>query len=322
MARLIDSTLGHQTQISKLLTLRKKNRFPQSVAFVGPTGVGKKRVALALAQTLVCEKSDEACGVCGPCIRIEKEQSESLFVVVPDPEAAKPAIKVDAIRGLLDSLSLASIGHARIVIIDSAQLMNDQAANAFLKNLEEPTENVYFILIAPEIEQLLPTIRSRVQVIRFFALQYDHLRTLRPNQPEWAYRSSRGQLSELEVLTSKQGQSERKEALELFDQFCFNEEFLLFDDWRKSMKEDRQWALFTVRCWLQMVRDAVVLKSSSNQFILNTDQVELLKKLSEQPVKKLLKFAEHLVKATRDINGNLDSSLVIDSLRVKYARMD
>lgn len=322
MARLIETTLGHQKQISNLLSLRMKNRFPQSVAFVGPAGIGKRRVALGLAQALVCENSPEACGHCGPCIRIEKEQSESLLLVKPDAEAAKPVIKVDAIRSLLDSLSLSSSSKARVVIMDSAQLMNDQAANALLKNLEEPTENVYFILIASEIEQLLPTIRSRVQVVRFYSLHYEHMRTLKPNLPDWAYRSSRGQLTELEILTSKQGISERQEALELFEQFCFNDEFLLFDEWRKSMKEDRQWPLFVVKCWLQLVRDALVIQSGNNQFILNPDQIELLKKLSTVSNKKLLKFASELVQAARDINGNLNSSLVFDSLKVKYARMD
>jgi DNA polymerase-3 subunit delta' len=322
MARLIDSTLGHNDQITKLLALRMKNRFPQSVAFVGPTGVGKKRVALALAQALVCENSPEACGHCGPCIRIEKQQSESLMVIVPDAEAAKPSIKVDAIRELLDSLSLSSGGKSRIVIIDSAHLMNDQAANALLKNLEEPSENVYFILIAPEIEQLLPTIRSRVQVMRFYALKYENLRTLKPNLPDWSYRSSRGQLTELEILTSNQGLAERKEALDLFEQFCFNDEFLLFDEWRKPMRDDRQWALFAVRCWLQIVRDAIIMKTSEHPFILNTDQTELIKKLAELPERKLLKFSERLVQASRDIRANLDSSLVIDSLKVHYAGMD
>jgi DNA polymerase-3 subunit delta' len=225
MARINESTLGHKEQINKLIFLREKNRFPPSVAFIGPSGVGKKRVALSFAQSLVCENSQEACGHCGPCIRIEKQQSESLFIVKPDGEAAKPAIKVDDVRGLLDSLSLASIGKARVVVIDSAHLMNDQAANALLKNLEEPTENVYFILIANEIQQLLPTIRSRVQVIRFSGLVYEDVRTIKPNLPDWAYRSCRGQISQLEALTSKQGLSERKEALDLFEQFCFNDEF-------------------------------------------------------------------------------------------------
>lgn len=319
---MIDATLGHKKQIENLLSLRMKNRFPQSVAFVGPSGIGKRRVALAMAQTLVCENSQESCGHCGPCIRIEKEQSESLLLVKPDPEYAKPSIKVDDIRGLLDSLSLTSAGRARIVIIDPAQLMNDQAANALLKNLEEPSENVYFILIVPEMDQLLPTIRSRVQVVRFYSLEYEHMRTLKPNLPEWAYRSSRGQLTELEILTSKQGLSERQEALELFEQFCFNDDFLLFSEWRSSMKEDRQWPLFVIKCWLQLVRDALIVQTGNSKFILNPDQGDLLKKLSALSSKKLLKFSGELVQAARDIHGNLNSSLVFDSLRVKYARMD
>ena len=322
MARLIETTLGHKVQISKLLQLREKNRLPSSMAFIGPSGIGKKRVALVLAQALVCEKSPEGCGHCGPCLRVEKQQSESLFLVQPDPEAAKPSIKVDEIRKLLDALSLAPMGLARVVIIDPAQVMNDQAANALLKNLEEPSNDVFYILIANEIQQLLPTIRSRVQVIRFSGLEYDQIRTLKPNLPDWAYKSSRGQLDRLNALTSKEGLSERKEALDLFEQFCFNDEFLLFDEWRKPLRDDRTWALFNVQCWLQLTRDAMIVKSQSNQFILNSDQGDLIKRLSELSAKKLSWFSDQLVKAAKEINSNFDASLIVDSLKVKYARMD
>lgn len=322
MARLIESILGHKDQIAKLLFLREKNRFPPSLAFIGPNGVGKKRVALAMAQTLVCETSTQACGQCGPCVRIAKQQSESLFVVEPDKESAKPSIKVDSIRAMLDGLSLSAAGKARIVIIDSAQTMNDQAANALLKNLEEPTEGVHFVLIANEIQQLLPTIQSRVQVMRFSGLTYDQVRTIKPNLPDWAYRSCRGQISQLEVLSSKDGLSERKEAFEIFEQFCFNDEFLLFDDWRKSLREDRQWAQFALKCWLQIVRDALIVKGLSNQFILNTDQMDLIKRVSELSVKKLSWFSKELIKASKEINANLDTILIVDSLKVNYARMD
>ncbi|MGZ3725447.1 MAG: DNA polymerase III subunit [Pseudobdellovibrio sp.] len=322
MARLIETTRGHEQAISKLMFLRESNRLPQSLAFVGPSGVGKKRVALALAQALVCENSSEACGHCGPCLRIEKQQSESLILVQPDPEYAKPQIKVDDIRQVLEVLSLASIGAARIVILDQAHLMNDQAANALLKNLEEPTDNVYFILIANEIEQLLPTIRSRVQVIRFSNLTYDQIRSIKPNLPDWAYRCSRGQLDRLESLTSKDGVKERQESLNLFSDFCFNEEFLLHDDWRKSLREDRTWALFNMKCWLQLTRDALMIKAQTPQYVLNTDQSELLKQLDQISFKKLSWLARELIQATRDINANQDSSLVVDSLKVNYARVD
>ena len=322
MARLIDSTLGHDQSVSKLIHLLKNNRLPQSMAFVGPSGVGKKRVGLALAQYLVCESGQQACGHCGPCIRIEKQQSESLILVQPNPEYAKPSIKVDDIRHVIEALALAPIGAARIVIIDQAHLMNDQAANALLKNLEEPTENVYFILIANEIQQFLPTIQSRVQVYRFSNLNYEQVKAIKPNLPDWAYRSCRGQLDRLAFLTTKEGLKERQESLDFFKEFCFNDEFLLHDDWRKPFREDRNWALFNMNCWLQMTRDALVLKVNQQNSILNTDQIELISELSRLSLNKLSWFASKLVQAHRDISAYQDSSLVLDSLKAQYARVD
>lgn len=323
MARIIDSTYGHKNQIAKLNYLLANDRFPQSMLFVGPNGIGKKRVALAVAQSLVCEVTKEACGECGPCKRVEKQQSESLFVIQPEGEPGKKqSIKVEAVRDLLERLSLAPVGKARVVVIDSAHLMNEQASNAFLKTLEEPSENLYFILTVTEAQLLLQTIQSRVQMMRFPVLEVAHLKTIKPNEPDWAYRSCRGQLDRLEMLTSKQGLAERQEALQLLNDFCFNDDFLLFDEWRKSMREDRNWALFNVKCWLQIVRDAIVLKTQANKFVLNTDQSEFLKQMYELPVKKLHWFAKALLQAAKDIQGNQDASLVIDSLRVNYARVD
>lgn len=323
MARLIDRFVGHTQQLKQLMQMREHGRLPHAMLFVGPSGVGKKTAALVVAQSLVCENTVERpCGLCGPCLRMEKQQSESLYNIQPDPEFAKPAIKVEDIRGLLERLALAPIGLARIVIIDQAHLMNEQASNALLKTLEEPSPNLFFFLIANEASQLLPTIRSRVQTMRFSGLVYEHLHQLKPGLPDWAYRSSRGQLDRLEQLTNKQGLAERQEALALLEQFCFDDDFLLRDEWRKSFKDDRAWALFNMGCWIQMLRDTLILKTDTNKFILNTDQNELLKKLYTLSVNKLLWLVTQLVQSMRDTRANQDVVLIFDSLRVKYARVD
>lgn len=321
MARIADSIIGHKAEIESLFSMREQGRFPHSFIFAGPSGIGKKMVALAMAQALVCEQNQRACGVCGPCLRIEKKQSESLFIVKPDEEDVKPSIKVEAIRDLLESLSLATLGAARVVIIDPAQLMNAMAANALLKTLEEPSENLYFILIANDAQQFLPTIRSRSQVKRFSALTFSELQQVKPGQPDWAYHSARGQVDLLDTLTSQEGIGRREEALELFEKFCFDPAFLLDGSWRAAVK-DRTWAQFNLKCWLQMTRDALILKTQARQGIMNTDQTERLKKLFELSNSKLLKFADLLVGAERDVNANLDPALVFDSMKVHYARMD
>ncbi|MBC7420170.1 MAG: AAA family ATPase [Bdellovibrio sp.] len=324
MARLIESVVGHAVEIKHLIQLRESGRWPHALLFAGPSGTGKRKIALAFAQILVCDNADRdpqglACGVCGPCLRVQKEQSESLLFLKPDEKAARPAIKVEAVRELLDSLSLASLGKARIVIVDNAQIMNPQASNALLKTLEEPFENVYFILICEDLGQLLPTIRSRVQVVKFSALSFEEIQIVKPGKPDWAYRSSRGQIDRLELLASPEGTQKREEALTLFEQFCADEEFLMASEWRASIK-DRTWAQFNVTCWLQIIRDLVILKTQANKFILNTDQIERLKKLFQIQSKKLLWLADQLVFAERDIQGNSDPVLVFEDLWVRYAR--
>lgn len=326
MARLIGSIVGHANEIEQLVMMRTARRWPHALLFAGPSGTGKRKIALAFAQILVCENADRdpeglACGSCGPCLRIENEQSESLLFLKPDEKAARPSIKVDAVRDLLHSLSLAGIGKARIVLIDNAQAMNPQAGNALLKTLEEPFENVYFILICEDLQQLLPTIRSRVQVVRFHALSLAEIQQVKPGKPDWAYRSSRGQADRLELLSSVDGTQKREEAFGLFEQFCESSDFLLKNEWRASIK-DRNWAQFNLTCWLQIVRDLVILKTQANKFILNTDQIERLKKLYQIQSKKLLWLAQQLVHAERDILGNAEPVLVFEDLWVRYARMD
>lgn len=321
MARVIDSVIGHQDEIQKLFQLKQKGRWPHAIMLVGPSGIGKKKIALGMAQVLVCENSSDGCGQCGACLRIEKLQSESLNVIEPDAELARPVIKVEKIRSLLDSLALANLATARVVIIDQAHLMNPQASNALLKTLEEPTDNVFFILLAPDIHQFLPTIRSRSQVMRFHALSYDQLKQVKPQQPDWAYRACRGRVDLLTSLVSRDGAEKRDESLTFLEQFLTDEEFLLDKGWRDIVK-DRAWAIFCVNCWMQLIRDAIVLKVQANQFILNTDQSERLKQFFTLSESKLNWLGEQLVRVERDINANADTALAFEDLWVRYARVD
>lgn len=321
MARIVESIIGHESEISKLFQLKKSGRWPHAMMFVGPSGVGKKKIALAFAQAIVCVQASEGCGNCGPCLRIEKMQSENLIILEPDAELSRPIIKVEKIRTLLASLSLSSGGPARVVLIDQAQTLNTQASNALLKTLEEPTENIFFILIANDVHQLLPTIRSRTQIIRFSALSYEQTKVLKPALPDWIYRSSRGQLDRLDLLSSPEGAAKREEALVFFEQFCQDENFLIDKTW-KDLVKDRSWVLFNLNCWLQMVRDAIILKTQAKKFILNSDQVERLKLLYMMSIHKLLWFCDKIILAENDINSNAEAALVFEDLWVQYARVD
>lgn len=193
MASLLSRIVGHHDVIRSLLEACAKNRLPSTLLFCGPSGIGKRRVALGLAQRLVCERPEsdviEACGQCGPCVRIEKCQSESLLSVEPDGNT----IKIEQARDCLQFLTLRRLGRARIVLIDQAHLLNPQSGNALLKALEEPPPSSYFFLVTSLPESLLSTIRSRAQAVRFRPLLDEELaQILGPDTDAWVIASAQG----------------------------------------------------------------------------------------------------------------------------------
>ena len=141
---LFNSIVGHSRQLSLLRRLAESNSFPQSSIFVGPEGVGKKTIAKELLTRLT-----------------------GSFLNVKVVGVEKPA-SVDQIRETSSWLfTKPSSGDGKAVIIDRADDMRVEAANALLKTLEEPPSYGYICLIARGEESLLPTIRSRCRVFRF-----------------------------------------------------------------------------------------------------------------------------------------------------------
>jgi DNA polymerase-3 subunit delta' len=141
------------------------DRLPHALLIHGAPGVGKRALAQRLVQTLLClePKDGEACGLCRACRLSHSGGAHPDWVqVAPEPE--KTVILVDQIRDLCAHLSLsAAFGGRRVGVIESADGMNVNAANALLKTLEEPGADVHIVLIADRPGRLPATIRSRCQ---------------------------------------------------------------------------------------------------------------------------------------------------------------
>ena len=184
-----------QRQPIRLLTaFVRKDRLPHALIFTGVDGVGKRSAAMALALSLNCEalqvqgdvsgkgpghKPAEvlptACRDCRPCRWILAGNHPDVIRVDP----VGKLIRIDQIRRLLDSLSKKPYGRGRrIVLIADAHGMNPEAGNALLKMLEEPPANTILILTTNQTSDLLPTIVSRCQRIRFRPLPSDTIRSL------------------------------------------------------------------------------------------------------------------------------------------------
>ena len=168
------SIIGHASIVDLLRRAVARGRVPQSLLFAGPEGVGKRAVAVALAQALNCPKrkaagGDDACGRCPTCQRIERGLHTDVTVV---DKGGEPSIKITVLRDrILDVIGYRPFeAERRVYIIDPADEMTEQAQDALLKTLEEPPSAAILILVSAYPDTLKATVQSRCRRLRFSPL--------------------------------------------------------------------------------------------------------------------------------------------------------
>ena len=144
---------------------------PNAWLLTGRRDTGKTAFARHLAQALLCEQPQaehQPCGNCPSCHLFAQGSHPDYYELAPElPAEGESArkllqIKIDAVRAVLAPLLQSSVrGGLRVVLVQPAETMNTQAANALLKMLEEPPESVVFLLVTHSKDRLLPTIKSR-----------------------------------------------------------------------------------------------------------------------------------------------------------------
>jgi DNA polymerase-3 subunit delta' len=158
-----------QRQWNQLCKQREAERVPHALLFSGAPGLGKRQLAEAFAQAALCEQPQSdglSCGQCHAC-RLFAAGTHPDYAVI-EPESAGKAIRIDAVRSLIDFLNLTrSFGQYKVAIVEPADALNVHAANALLKTLEEPPEGVLLMLVTSLPSALPATVRSRCQVLGF-----------------------------------------------------------------------------------------------------------------------------------------------------------
>jgi DNA polymerase III subunit delta' len=181
---------GQAAAIDVLHRSAASGRLAHALLFVGPPGVGKGLAARLLATALLCQQVPEseldACGQCASC-RMMQSGGHPDFLSVACPEG-KSELPIELLvgsrenrggEGLCHDLSLRPmVGRRRVAVIDDADRMSNESANALLKTLEEPPPYAVMVLIAADSSKILPTIRSRCQTVRFMPLDASHVARL------------------------------------------------------------------------------------------------------------------------------------------------
>ncbi|WP_343572805.1 DNA polymerase III subunit delta' [Pseudomonas sp.] len=142
--------------------LSGRERHAHAYLLHGPAGIGKRVLAETLVHLLLCQKptNGKACGQCKACQLLAAGTHPDFFLLEPE-EPEKP-IRVDQVRELVDFVvQTAQLGGRKVVLLEPAEAMNLNAANALLKSLEEPSGDTVLLLISHQPSRLLPTIKSR-----------------------------------------------------------------------------------------------------------------------------------------------------------------
>ncbi|ASV76528.1 DNA polymerase III delta prime subunit [Thermogutta terrifontis] len=244
---------GHDAIAERFRRAFVRGRIGGTYLFVGPPGIGKRTFAHKLAQVLLCEKpSKEAfapCNACSACVQVISGTHPDLLLISKPPDRSFIPLEMligdrsergTERAGLVGHLALTPFsGRYRVAIIDDADYLNLEGANALLKTLEEPPATAVLILISNSPAKQLPTIRSRSQMIRFRPLPEEIAARLLIEQgivdnPDWAR----------ELIRLADGSLAR--AAELASQELWE----LAAKWRKALSTRR----FDVTAWSDEVR--------------------------------------------------------------------
>jgi DNA polymerase-3 subunit delta' len=157
-----DTLVGQARVVESLRAAAAGHGMSHAFLFTGPPGSGRSNAAVAFAAALQCEEQPPGCGSCHSC-RTTLAGSHADVTVV---RTERLSIGVEEVRDLVRRSALSPVGRRwQVMIVEDADRLTDHAANALLKAIEEPTERTVWMLCAPTVEDLLPTIRSRCRLV-------------------------------------------------------------------------------------------------------------------------------------------------------------
>ena len=315
-----DSFIGNRKIIDRLRAKLREGRFPHGLIFSGPTGVGKHTAALMIAKALNCTQAttpDDFCDRCPSCRKIEAGTHPDVMTISVEEDASQ--IKIAQVRHVLSILEFQPLeGRNKIFIIDPADMMNAEAANALLKGLEEPPESSYFILITVNVHELLLTVRSRSQVYNFTPLALDELRQHGVSD-DLVLRWSEGSIGHARSLDVARLKSERELMLDFLETVVTSTEEQFQDLLGASADLGRAKQGFEERMKILAVllADVLYLKEGVDGKLVNQDLRDRLAQVVKRAsVDRIVKMADFLGFIESSLKNHVNRQMLTDMLAI------
>ena len=330
------SILG-QSQPKKILTNALQNSsIAHAYLFYGQESIGKKKLAIALAKALNCKGPDplDACDECESCLKIERGVHPDFFFIEPTstPKSRELAIRIETVRDLQKKLAyLPYEGKTKVVVIDSADLLNHHAASAFLKTLEEPPTSTVLILISSNPHSLMPTLLSRCQGIQFHRLSSSDIRKIIQSQHQEAgdslteseldFHAQRSQGSVNRALVENFTEMEvlREELLEVLEKVSFDRMDIVFA-FAKTWARQTEQLQPVLNELLGLIRDLALYRSGCGQSDIQNRNLSATMILVAQT--RSLKAWLDRFTAVRNtqiaLSGNANAQLFLENMLIEF----
>jgi DNA polymerase-3 subunit delta' len=296
--------------------------------FCGPSQIGKTTLAYDFARALNCVGEDPPCGLCRACVQIDENRHPDFHLV--RRQADKSEILVDQLRDLQNDLAFKPYeARWRVAVIENAQEANVSAANSFLKTLEEPGPQVVILLTAPNPEAVIPTIRSRCQIMPLRPLPLAQVEKaladvfhVPPEQAQLLARLSVGRIG-WAIAASRDGEvlaqrtARLQEMLDLLPQ-SRSERIELAG--RLTRAENELGPLLEL--WLSWWRDLLLVKGGCADAVVNVDLRERL--YSDADALELAAIRKTMLaiqSARRQISQNVNARLALEVMLLETPLM-
>lgn len=213
-ASVWDTLVGQRRAIESLRAAVSGQAMSHAFLFTGPPGSGRSNAAIAFAAALQCEEDPPGCGTCHSCHTVLAGSHADVTVV----RTERLSLGVDEVRDLVRRSALSPVGRRwQIIIVEDADRLTDQAANALLKAIEEPSERTVWMLCAPTVEDLPPTIRSRCRLVTLTTPSVEEVADfltrvddVEPALASYAARASQGHIGRARALARDEGARHRR----------------------------------------------------------------------------------------------------------------
>ena len=319
--------LGHDRIVEVFRRSLRTGKTAHSYLFEGISGCGRKKTALALIQALFCSVlPDNACGECPSCRKVAGGNHGDIHFIEPLPD--KRDISIDQLRAMQRELSLRPYEAPRkACIIEPAERMSINAANSLLKTLEEPPGNALIILLTENAGMLLPTIRSRCQLIRFSHLSPEHIQTLLERSGILAGTAALlahmagGSMQQAYGLDNESLTARREVVLTALDQMDIDRIGTVFDS-AEELSGNRDETIEMLDMMISFFRDAVHLAAGSSD-ILNRNVRPAIESISKRrSFPRNLELLNNIYETRRAVQRNANPKLALDHLFMNIAAVE